>query len=204
MEEFITGHINTFDGLVDKEGNILYLSSFVYDSVLEMVRDELDNIYHNQIEIPNDLMDAGLRAVKEFGIKNRFFHIEFFRTTDNQLIALEINVRPPGGWSIDMFNYAGDISVFDLYSKMILGKARGEMPESKYHCAFVGVRFGLDNQLKHSTEEVLNNKGHLVVRHGPMPDIFSAVMGNYSYIIRSTDFTELMETAKYIACRVQD
>lgn len=73
MEEFITGVINTFDGLVDKDGNILYLNSFVYGGIMEMVRDEVDTVYYNQFEIPADLMDVGLRAVKEFGIRNRFF-----------------------------------------------------------------------------------------------------------------------------------
>ena len=168
---------------------------------MELVQDNLDNIYHNQVEIPDDLMELGLRAIKEFGIKNRFFHLEFFRTKEGKLIALEINVRPPGGWSLDMFNYAGDISVFDIYSKMIVGKEPFKIPEIKYHCAFVGVKFGLENQLKHSLDDVFNNYGHLVVKNGAMPDIFSVVMGNYSYIIRSDDFDELMEAAKYIACR---
>lgn len=202
MEEFIVGDIYTFDGLIDKDGNILFLNSFVYGGVMETVRDELDNIYHNHVDIPEDLKKVGLRAVKEFGIRNRFFHLEFFKTKDDQLVALEINVRPPGGWSLDMFNYASDISVFDLYSKMILGEKQPEMPEIKYHCAFVGVKFGLENELKHSLDESLDRYGHLVAKHGPMPDIFSAVMGNYSYVIRSRDFDELMEAAQFITARV--
>ena len=122
MEEFIVGDIHTFDGLVDKEGNVLFLNSFVYGGVMETIRDTLDNIYHNQVEIPEDLKKVGLRAVKEFDIRNRFFHLEFFKTKENELIALEVNIRPPGGWSLDMFNFASDISVFDMYSKMILGE----------------------------------------------------------------------------------
>ena len=174
VEEFIVGQINTFDGLINKDGNILFLNSFIYDSVMELVQDNLDNIYHNQVEIPDDLMELGLRAIKEFGIKNRFFHLEFFRTKEGKLIALEINVIPPGGWSLDMFNYAGDISVFDIYSKMIVGKEPFKIPEIKYHCAFVGVKFGLENQLKHSLDDVFNNYGHLVVKNGAMPDIFQS------------------------------
>lgn len=203
MEEFIVGDIHTFDGLVDKEGNVLFLNSFVYGGVMETIRDTLDNIYHNQVEIPEDLKKVGLRAVKEFDIRNRFFHLEFFKTKENELIALEVNIRPPGGWSLDMFNFASDISVFDMYSKMILGEEPSEMPEIKYHCAFVGVKFGLENELKHSLDESLNKYGYMVAKHGPMPDIFSAVMGNYSYVIRSRDFDELMEAAHYITARAK-
>lgn len=203
FEEFIYGDINTFDGLADKDGNILFLSSFVYDSVMEIVRDNLDIAYFNQVEIPDDLMKYGLRAIKHFDIRNRFFHLEFFRDKDDKLIALEINVRPPGGWSLDMFNFAGDINIFDLYSKMILGKSF-DMPEVKYHCAFVGVKSGLENALRHSREDVVNKYGHLISKQGTMPEIFSAIMGNYSYVVRSKDFDELLEVANYITTRIND
>lgn len=201
MEEFISGDIHTFDGLVDKDGNILFLNSFIYGGVMETVRDATDTIYFNQFEIPEDLLDVGLRAVKEFHIRNRFFHLEFFRTEEDELVALEINVRPPGGWSLDMFNYTSDISVFDLYAKMILGQESLEKPEIKYHCAFVGVRYGLENELKHNHQDSYNKYGHLIVKSGAMPDIFAGVMGNYCYIIRSKDFKELMDAAEYITCR---
>ena len=201
MEEFISGEINTFDGLIDKDGNILYLNSYVYGGVMETVRDAIDTVYYNQFKIPEDLMEAGLRSIKEFGIRNRFFHLEFFRTEENELVALEINVRPPGGWSLDMFNYTSDISVFDLYAKMILGQENLEKPEIKYHCAFVGVRYGLENELKHNHQDSHNKYVHLIVKSGAMPDIFAGVMGNYCYIIRSKDFKELMDAAEYITCR---
>ncbi|MGI6608459.1 MAG: ATP-grasp domain-containing protein [Erysipelotrichaceae bacterium] len=201
MEEFIRGNIHTFDGLADRDGKILFLNSFIYSGVMEMVRDAVDTVYFNQFEIPNDLMDAGLRAIKEFGIRNRFFHLEFFRTDDGDLVALEINVRPPGGWSVDMFNYSCDISIFDLYSKMILKDDNLKIPEIKYHCAFIGVRYGQKNDLKHSTQDSLNNYGHLVVKNGSMPEIFSDVMGDYCYIIRSKDLDELKTAAEYITCR---
>lgn len=201
MEEYISGDIHTFDGLVDKDGKILYLNSFIYGGVMEMVRDAVDTVYFNQFEIPADLMDVGLRAVKEFGIRNRFFHLEFFRTDEDELVALEINVRPPGGWSVDIFNYACDISIFDLYARMILNQENLEKPEVKYHCAFIGVRYGLENELKHSHHDALNNYGHVISKNGLMPDIFADVMGNYCYVIRSTDLDELKEAAAYITER---
>ncbi len=201
MEEFISGDIHTFDGLVDKDGNILFLNSFIYGGVMETVRDATDTIYFNQFEIPEDLLDVGLRAVKEFHIRNRFFHLEFFRTEKDEIVALEINVRPPGGWSVDIFNYACDISIFDLYAKMILSKEKLEMPEIKYHTVFIGLRYGKKNDLKHNHQDNMHKYGNMIVKDGKMADIFSDVMGNYSYIVRSKDLEELKQAVAYITAR---
>ena len=38
-------------------------------------------------------------------MKERFFHIEFFREGDDY-IAIEYNNRPAGGFTIDVYNYA--------------------------------------------------------------------------------------------------
>ena len=40
---------------------------------------------------------------KNFGMKERFFHIEFFREGDDY-IAIEYNNRPAGGFTIDVYN----------------------------------------------------------------------------------------------------
>lgn len=202
FEEFITGSINTFDGLIDKDGTILFLSSFVYPGIMEVVQENLDLFYYNQVVIPDDLMDAGLKAVKEFGIIDRFFHLEFFRTERDEIVALEINVRPPGGWSLDMFNYANDMDVYDLYAKMIANKEIEPFLDIKYHCAFIGTKYNIEPKLSHSIEENLNSYGDVVVQHGPMAEIFSPVMGNYSYILRSTDFNRLKEAGDFVTERI--
>ena len=41
----------------------------------------------------------------------RFFHAEFFELADGSHVALEINLRPPGGFTLDMMNYACDVDL---------------------------------------------------------------------------------------------
>lgn len=204
MEEYIVGDIHTFDGIVDRDGKIIFISSFIYDGVLEIVNYGLDQFYHNQRNIPKDLMDYGQKTVREFGLKNCFFHVEFFRNQDGKLIALEINVRPPGGLSLDMFNFGSDIDIYQIYAKMIAGENIGELPDVKFYCGFVGVKFGTNPSLKHSIEQVMEKYGDIVIYHGPMPEIFSAVMGDYSYILRNENLDIIKEAKDFIQDRFEE
>jgi hypothetical protein len=43
-------------------------------------------------------------------VRERFFHIELFETKDKHIIALEVNMRPPGAWMTDAINYTYDIT----------------------------------------------------------------------------------------------
>ncbi|MGE5141224.1 MAG: ATP-grasp domain-containing protein, partial [Rudaea sp.] len=96
IEEFVTGEIETFDGLTDKDGNVVFYTSHKYNSgVMEVVLDDSDVYYYSLRDIPPDLEQAGRCIVKAFGLRERFFHFEFFRKPDHSLVALEVNMRPP-------------------------------------------------------------------------------------------------------------
>lgn len=65
---------------------------------MELARDGLDVEFYSEQQIPADLEEAGRNSVAAFELKERFFHIEYFRRKkDNKIIALEANLRPPGG-----------------------------------------------------------------------------------------------------------
>ena len=98
LEEFIDAPIETFDGLVDQRGKLVFTNSFVYNAgVMDLVNKGLDMYYYTRRVIPADLETIGIALVKAFKLRERFFHFEFFRLSDGSLMALEINVRPPGG-----------------------------------------------------------------------------------------------------------
>ncbi len=197
MEEFVYGDVNTFDGLVDKDGEILFLNSFIYsDSVLDTIFEGLNQFYYCQKNIPDDLMEEGLKALREFDIRERFFHFEFFRTEDNELVALEVNVRPPGGQSLDMFNYGSDIDIYERYAKMISNQKIDGIPEIKYYCGYIGLK--KEHKYNNSIEEVMEEYGDIITSHGPVPQIFSDIMGDYSFIARSEDFDKLLEATDFI------
>lgn len=194
MEEYIEGQIQTFDGLVDKNGEVVFFTSLAYhDGIMDNVLYQLDVTFHSARVVPADMEEAGRRAVAAFGIRERFFHLEFFRCPDGRIVALEANMRPPGGPILDMMNFANDIDIFQEYANMIV---RGTFDQSiydprerKYFCAFVSRRNSHSYLMSHN--DILQRFGTFIVAHEPLPVAYSAAMGDYFYLLRSTDWDAL-------------
>ena len=199
MEEFIEGDIHTFDGLVDKDGKVLYMNSFIYDNgVMDIVNDNLDMYYYNQIEIPKDIKKYGLDIVKAFNTRERFFHIEFFRTKEGKLLALEANLRPPGGLSMDLFNYSTDSDLYRLYAEMVKGNTLEPIGKAPYCSVYVGRKESQGIKHINSIEDALKKYGDLFVYNGPISSIFSAAIGNHGIILRADDKESLTDAIGFI------
>ena len=197
MEEFIQGRIVSFDGLVDYEGKIIFSTAHSYSSgVMEAVNLDNDIYYFSYREIPEDLYSVGCRTLKAFNVRGRFFHFEFFRTVDDRLIALEVNMRPPGGLTTDMFNYANDIDIYSVWADLIVNGSASVSSERPYHVAYVGRKSS--RHYKHSHAAVLTECGDHLCHHEPIEGVFASAIGNYGYILRSSDLDDLLRLAKYI------
>jgi phosphoribosylaminoimidazole carboxylase (NCAIR synthetase) len=202
-EEFVEGEICTFDGLADREGRAAFYTSHVYNKgVMELAVDNDHVYYYSQRALPLDLKEAGKRAVKAFDIRERFFHIEFFRTPKNELVGLEVNMRPPGGFTTDMFNYACDIDIYQEWANMVVkGEFTAEYAR-KYHCCYIGRKSG--KSYLHTHEEIMSKYGTpYVVKEGAMPDLFASLMGNTYYIIRAEEFSKLKEIIEFVLATSQ-
>ncbi|MGA9518618.1 MAG: ATP-grasp domain-containing protein, partial [Trichococcus sp.] len=120
LEEFIDGKIVTYDGLTDAAGNILFDATLVYEkAVLEIVEKNADMFYYVDRNMPDDLREIGTKLVEAFNVRERFFHFEFFRLPDGSLVALEANLRPPGGHTMDMWNWANDVDLYAAYGNLV-------------------------------------------------------------------------------------
>jgi len=199
LEEFINGDILTFDGLTDINGNAVFLNSLVYSAgVMETVLADEHIYYHTLRDIPADLEEVGRRVLQEFGVRERFFHFEFFRQTGtDEIYALEVNMRPPGGLTLDMFNYACDVDIYNAWASIVAGDGYPYPDYShKYFCCYVGRKFR--RAYAHSHEDVLGYLAGHVVHHEPINGTFSNALGNYGYLIRSPELPEIVDMAKYI------
>jgi hypothetical protein len=197
MEEFVDGIIQTFDGLTDREGNIVFYTSHQYSKgIMETVNEDDDIYYYSLRDIPDDLDEAGFATVNAFGVRERFFHFEFFRTPDNQIVALEVNIRPPGGLTTDMFNYANDIDIYYQWANILVNNSFDAEYSRPYHCCYVGRK--LNKHYKYTQNDIYANFGPYIVHHEPISGIFSGALGNHGYLIRSPDLDEIIEIANFI------
>ena len=135
--------------------------------------------------------------LKAFDVRERFFHFEFFRTRDlGRLVALEVNMRPPGGPIIDMYNYAHDIDLYWEWANVIVNNRFGEPYSRKHHVCYVGQK--LSKPYIHTHEEIMAAFGHCIVHHMAMPGVFSLAMGDLAYLVRTPDLAEMLAAAEFI------
>ncbi len=192
-QPFVEGDIVTFDGLTNADGDIVFFTSHEYDTgIMQVLTGRLDGHYYSHREVPAELERLGRRAVAAFGVRERFFHAEFFRRPDGSYVALEMNLRPPGGFTPDMMNFACDFDVYDLWAGVVTGERwPGFAYERKYHVAHAGRR--RDRAYRRSHDELARALGDVVVMHRPVPREFSATMGDDLYLLRHRDLGALRE-----------
>ncbi len=198
IEEFIQAPIITFDGLVDKEGDLVSISSMHYAAGhMETILDNLDSIFYIQRTIPDDLLERGRQILTAFNVKESFFHLEFFRLPDDSLVFLDIKSRPPGGLCLDAINFAEDSDIYKQYAKMIAGKELLPILDKPYFSSFVGLKIS-PNPPKHNINEAREIYRDMLVYNSPSPPEFAPLMGEYAVILRDSDQNVLKKAVDFI------
>ena len=189
MEEFVTAEVNSYDAIIDDNGEPIFETGNVTpNSVMDIVNDNDNSIYYIVKDLPEDTRKAGRATVKSFGVKSRFVHFEFFRLTkdheglgkNGDVIALEVNMRPCGGFTPDMINFAHSTNVYKIWADMIAyGSSMAPVGEHNF-CAFAGRRDGKNFVLNH--DELMAKYGHCMKMVDRIPEALSGAMGNQMYV----------------------
>lgn len=189
MEEFIYAEVNSYDAIIDSKGEPMFETGNVTPmSIMDIVNNEDNSIYYIVKNLPSDTRKAGRAAVKSFGVKSCFVHFEFFRLTKDQkgmgrkgdVVALEVNMRPCGGFSPDMMNFANGTDVYKIWADMIaFDKSTIEEGEHAY-CAYAGRRDGKNFVLSH--EEIMEKYSGNMKMMERIPDVLAGAMGNQMYV----------------------
>ena len=155
---------------------------------MDVVNNNDNSIYYIVNDLPEDTRKAGRATVKSFGVKNRFVHFEFFRLTADHphmgkkgdVVALEVNMRPCGGFSPDMMNFANATDVYKIYADMIAFDSTMKACGDKNYCAFVGRRDGKQYKMGH--DELVGKYAQQMRMVSRIPDALSGAMGNQMYV----------------------
>ena len=96
-------------------------------------------------------------------------------------MALEVNMRPCGGFTPDMINFAHSTDVYKIWADMIaFDKNTLPMDRPHHHCAFVGRRDG--KRYKLDDNAVMTKYGPSMKMWGRIPDALSGAMANQMYV----------------------
>jgi biotin carboxylase len=201
MEEFVKGHVETFDAIIDAQGKPIFESGNVTPhSLMDIVNNNEDSIYYIVKELSPKVRDAGVRTVEAFGVKSRFVHLEFFVLDEDQdglgragdVIGLEVNMRPAGGFTPDMYNYAYELDVYKIWADMVaFNSATTPLDRPRHYCAFVGRRDEKHYAMDHNA--IMAKYGSRMKMQGRMPDALSGAMGNVMYVANLDSYEELQE-----------
>ena len=189
MEEFITAEVNSYDAIIDSHGEPIFETGNVTpNSIMDVVNNGDNSIYYIVKELPEDTRRAGRATVKSFGVKSRFVHFEFFRLTADHphmgkkgdVVALEVNMRPCGGFSPDMMNFANSTDVYKIWADMIAFDSTQKPCGEKRFCAFAGRRDGKNFRLTH--DQLVSKYASQMRMVTRIPDALAGAMGNQMYV----------------------
>ena len=204
-EQYVTGNIISFDGIADSNSNVVFATSnFFPPSIADVVQGNKDVSYYTLPEVPKDLLEIGKKVVKAFKVRKRFFHLEFFRLTQDipnlgevgDIVALETNMRPAGGYTPDLINYANSTNCYQIYADVIAFDENRCIDEHPHYYAICSSR--RDNaQYVNSEQLILEKYRNCICFYGRYPQIFSATMGDKFYMAK---FNTLEEALQFKEC----
>ena len=186
MEEFVPGEVTTYDGVCNSKGEVLFAASHVTrNSIMDMVNKGVPTYYYVNKKVPADVEKAGKAVLKAFGVTSRCFHLEFFRLTrakkglgkKGDIVALEVNMRPAGGFTPDMLNFSQSTDMYQIYADMVaFDEIRHEHNGPKSYCIYAGRRD--ENRYRLSLSQLEEYAGEHARLFTRMPDALAGTMGN--------------------------
>ena len=208
MEEFVDATVNSYDAIVDSRGEPIFETGNVtLGSLMDVVNTGDSSMFYIVNRPYADVVDAGRRALKAFGVKSRFVHFEFFRLNRDQhmgkkgeVVALEVNMRPSGGISPEMMNYANSTDVYKIWADMIAYDSSLKGTGERYYCAFVGRRDG--KPYVHGDDEIYGRYADNLKICRRVERALSGAMGNRMFVANFKTEEEVNEFYKFATeCR---
>ena len=207
MEEFIDGTIYSYDAICNSKSQPLFETSHCFPtSIMDIVNTNVNDCsYYTLREIPQELIEKGRKALKAFKVKSRFVHFEFFKLNidheglgkKGDFVALEVNMRPAGGYTPDMINYANQCDIYQIYADMVsYDDSFVENIDRRFYCTFASKKD--QNIYAHSDEQIRSKYLSNLRMMERMPDVLSSALGNMMFTACFSTLEEALDFIKYV------
>ena len=190
MEEMVHGYVRTYDAIIDGNGKPVFETGNISPgSLMDTVNNSGECRFFIVPQLPEKLVEYGRKTVEVFGIQNRFVHLEYFVLTQDQkglgkegdLIGLEVNMRPAGGYCPDMYNFAFETNIYKIWADLVaFGHNTLDTNRPRHYCAYAGRRDNVAYRM--SVQEVMDRYGKGMMLTGRVPEALSGAMANQMYI----------------------
>lgn len=192
MEEFVPGEICSYDAIVNSRGTPLFETGNISPvSIMDCVNEHDSIRFYIVDRLADDLETCGRACLKAFRVRSRFVHLEFFRLLEDhpylgkkgQIVGLEVNMRPSGGPTPDMINFAYSTDCYQHYADMMIhDRLRHQTKATPCFCAYVGR--WKEIPYVHSHCEIIDRfSGSLKIAE-ELPEVLAHGMGNYMYLAK--------------------
>ena len=206
MEEFLDGSIITFDGIANKESDIVIAFKETFPTpIAEVVTRNIDVFYYAESKMPKTYRKMGEKIVKAFKISSRCFHIELFKLNSDkpgfakkgEIVGLEVNLRSPGGDTPELLNLVAKTDYYQAYASMIVDNVKDLDNETDKIAFSINRKFQLT--YTHSSDEIMNEYKDNLRNHGYYPDSFRNAMGDeYFMFVFDNDKEIVNQFLKYV------
>lgn len=208
MEEYIDATVNSYDAIVNSKGEPIFETGNVtLGSLMDVVNTGDSSMFYIVDQPFEDVREAGRRTLRAFGVRSRFVHFEFFRLNRDQhigkkgeIVALEVNMRPSGGISPEMMNYANSTDVYKIWADMVAFDCSSKGTGERYYCTFVGRRDG--KPYVHSDDEIYSRYAGSIKIARRVAKALSGAMGDRMFVVNVKTKEEVDEFYRFTTeCR---
>ena len=215
IEEFITGLLVSYDAIYNLDGKPVFENNTIFPTpIMDIVHNNLDTCYWTNKDVPAALARIGRKTVRAFGVTGRFVHLEFFQLDRDReglgkkgdYVGLEVNMRPPGGYTPDMMNYAHSTDVFQIWADMVAFGENRKSSGEQYYCAYASRRNCYT--YAHSHGDILSRYGAGawspadpalgICMCSRVPDALSDDLGNQAYMARFSSRKDIQAFFDYV------
>lgn len=205
MEEYLDGYITSFDGVADKNGDVVIAFNETFPTPIDkVVKEKMEIYYYAKTKMNKEFYNLGSKVIKSFEVKQRCFHTEYFVLTKDKnglgkkgdVVGLEINLRSPGGSTPNLLNLTTNYDYFDAYADSIVDSVKNIDYETTKFAVSVSRRDR--NKYLFNNEQIFSKYGNNIKDVGRYSKEFRDAMGDEFYIAVFDNKKEMDEFIKFI------